>query len=69
MINIKITENDKIFSIGVHLKPIECIINGKNQWRWIAVGFEDDTYFNSELIDVYDYAENFESLLKDVVNE
>ncbi len=62
MKNIKITEKDKIFSTGVNLKPIECIINGEKQWRWVAVGFEDDTFFNGEIIDVYDYADNFEGL-------
>jgi len=60
---IQITENDKIFSTGVYLKPVECIIDGKKQWRWIAVGFEDDTYFNDEIIDVFDYADNFEGLI------
>jgi len=63
MKNNKITENSKIFSTGVHLKPIECVINGKKQWRWIVVGFEDDTYFDGEIINVYDYADSFEGLI------
>ncbi len=69
MNNIKISQNDNVFSTGVHLKPIECIIEGKKQWRWVAVGFENDTYFDGEIIDVYDYADNFEGLLKDVVKD
>jgi hypothetical protein len=64
---IQISENDKIFSTGVHLKPVECVINKKKQWRWVAVGFEDDTFFDGEIIDVCDYAENFNELMKDVV--
>ena len=62
MKNMKITEEDKIFSTGVHLKPIECIINGEKQWRWVAVGFEDETFFEGEIIDVYDFADSFEGL-------
>jgi len=54
---------DKIFSTGVHLKPIECVINGKKQWRWIVVGFEDETFFEGEIIDVYDFADSFEGLI------
>ncbi len=63
----QINQNSVIFATGVHLEPIECIIEGKKQWRWVAVGFQDDTYFNGEIIDVYDYADNFEKLLKDAV--
>jgi len=66
---IQINQNSQIFSTGVHLKPIECIIEGKKQWRWVAVGFEDDTYFDGEIIDVLDYADNFDGLLKDVITE
>ena len=68
-LKIQLNKNDKIFSTGVHLKPIECIINDEKQWRWIAVGFEDDTYFDGEIIDVLDYADNFDGLLKDVITD
>jgi hypothetical protein len=63
----KIKKNDKIFSTGVHLEPVECIINGIKQWRWIAIGFEDDVYFEGEIIDIYEYAEKFEGLQKDSI--
>jgi len=56
-------EDSTIFSTGVFLKPIECIINGKKQWRWVAVGFEDDNYYDGELIKVYVYADSFEDLI------
>jgi hypothetical protein len=62
----KITPSSKIFSTGVHLQAVEVEINGKKQWRWIAVGFEDDTYFDGEIIDVNDYANTFEGLFKEV---
>ncbi|HLD26395.1 MAG TPA: hypothetical protein VJB63_00335 [Patescibacteria group bacterium] len=29
-----------IFSTGVYLQSVECVVNGKKQWRWVAVGFE-----------------------------
>lgn len=58
-----ISDTDKIFATGVFLQPVNCIINGKQQWRWVAVGFEDDSYFKGEIIDIYDYADNLESLI------
>ena len=59
----KFTDKDTIFATGVFLQPIKCTINGIKQWRWVAVGFEDDSYFDSELIDVYDYADTLEGLV------
>jgi hypothetical protein len=63
---LEITPNSKIFATGVHLQAIEVEIDGKKQWRWLAVGFEDDSYCDGEVIDVYDYATSFEGLFKDV---
>lgn len=65
---VQIQPQDKIFATGVFLKAVEVEINGSKQWRWLAVGFEDDSYFNGELIDVYDYANSFEELIKDDEN-
>lgn len=58
-----ISDTDKIFATGVFLQPVNCVINGKQQWRWVAVGFEDDSYYGGELIDVYDYADTIENLV------
>ncbi len=66
---LKLTQEDLIFATGVFLKPVDCIINGIKQWRWVVVGFEDDSYFDGEAFDVYDYADNFEGLFKNIVNE
>lgn len=60
--NLEFTPNTKIFATGVHLQAIEVEINGIKQWRWVAVGFEDDVYFDGKIIDVYDYADSFEKL-------
>ena len=62
----KITPNSKVFATGVHLQAVEVEINGKKQWRWVAVGFEDETYYDGETIDIYDYADSFEGLLNKV---
>lgn len=61
-----ILPNDQIYATGVFLQAVELVIEGKRQWRWIAVGFEDDTYFDGKTIDIYDYADSFEGLFKDV---
>ena len=60
---IIISDADKIFATGVFLQPIECVLNGKKQWRWVAVGFEDDSYYNGKSIDIYDYADTLEGLI------
>lgn len=56
------SESDKIFATGVFLQAVECTINDRKQWRWVAVGFEDDSYYDGEIIDVYDYADTHEGL-------
>lgn len=45
-----------IFSTGVHLQAIKCTINGKEQWRWVAVGFEDDSYLDGKAINPSEYS-------------
>lgn len=64
IIDTPILPQDMIFSSGVFLKAFEIEINGKKQWRWIVVGIEDDCYFNGEIINVNDYANTFEGLIK-----
>jgi len=58
-------EDDTIYTIGAFLKPAQVVINGKKQWRWIVVGFEDSTFFDGKEIEVYDYSETFDCLLKE----
>jgi hypothetical protein len=61
---IKITPRDKIYASGVYLQAIEVVIDDTKQWRWVSVGFNDDTYFDGETIDVYNYANSFQGLIK-----
>lgn len=58
-----ISEKTVIFSTGVYLKPQRIEINGKFQWRWIAVGFEDSSFLAGDEIEVYDYSDKVENLL------
>ncbi len=58
-----ISENDKIYATGVYLQPVKAIINGNEQWRWVAVGFENDSFYDGEIINVYDYSDTFKGLL------
>jgi hypothetical protein len=55
-------QNTIIYSTGVHLQSVEVEINGIKQWRWVAVGFEDDTYKDGETVDIYDYSDSYEGL-------
>ena len=47
-----------IFSTGVHLQAVKCVINGKEQWRWIAVGFEDESYLSGRAINPVEYSDD-----------
>ena len=58
-----INSSQTIFSTGVFLKPEKVIINKKEQWRWIAVGFEDDSFLNGNYINPYEYSDTFEGLI------
>ncbi len=60
---INLSDTDKIFATGVFLQPVKCTINGIEQWRWVAVGFEDDSYYDGEVISIYDYANTLKGLL------
>jgi len=60
---ITLSDTDKIFATGVFLQPAKCTINGIEQWRWVAVGFEDDSYYDGEVISIYDYANTLKGLL------
>ena len=66
---VTISERDKIFATGVFLQAVKCTINCIEQWRWVAVGFEDDSYYDGGLIDFYDYADTFEGLFIDSEDE
>lgn len=60
---IVLSETDTIFSTGVFLRPTKCEINNIETWRWVAVGFEDDCYYDGERINIFDYANSLEGLL------
>ncbi|MBU3925512.1 hypothetical protein KKB43_00450 [Patescibacteria group bacterium] len=53
-----------IFSTGVHLQSEECIINGRRQWRWVAVGFEDDSFLGGRAVNPAEYANKKEKLIE-----
>lgn len=53
-----------IFSTGVFLESVECVIDGQKQWRWIAVGFEDDSFMNGKEINPIEYAKKQDYLVE-----
>ncbi|KKP32308.1 MAG: hypothetical protein A2312_00020 [Candidatus Staskawiczbacteria bacterium RIFOXYB2_FULL_32_9] len=53
-----------IFSTGVYLQSEECVINGKKQCRWVATGFEDESFMNGKEINPVEYSEKQEDLVK-----
>lgn len=59
---ISIAADDTIFSTGVFLQPVKCTINKTEQWRWVAVNFEDDSYLNGRLINPIEYSDKLETI-------
>jgi len=60
----KLNNKREIFSTGVFLESVECVINGKKQWCWVAVGFEDDSFLNGKVINPIEYANKREKLIE-----
>lgn len=61
---MKKSETKEIFSTGVFLEAVECVINGQKQWRWVATNFEDDSFFNGSVIIPVEYANKPEKLIE-----
>lgn len=59
-----------IFSTGVYLEEVECVINGCKQWRWVATRFEDDSYNrNGELVNPFEYSDSHDGLIENFEND
>lgn len=61
---MKTKNTTTIFSTGVFLESAECVINGKKQWRWVAVNFEDESFLNGKAINPIEYANKKEKLIE-----
>ena len=59
----------RIYSTGVHLVPMELLINGVKQFIWVADDFNGETYLNGKLISPQIQAKNIVELLDDSDNE
>lgn len=57
-------KNIKIFSTGVFLESVECLIDNQKQWRWIAVSFEDDSFMNGKIINPVEYSKKQKDLVE-----
>ena len=55
-----------IFSTGVHLQSVECLIDSKKQWRWVAIGFEDESFLNGRAINPIEYGDNENELVEEL---
>ncbi|OGI65632.1 hypothetical protein A3H53_00180 [Candidatus Nomurabacteria bacterium RIFCSPLOWO2_02_FULL_40_10] len=61
---MKTNNQTTIFSTGVFLESVECIINGKKKWRWVATDFEDESFLNGKAINPFEYANKKEKLVE-----
>ena len=51
------------------MQSVECVINRKKQWRWVAIGFEDESFMNGEAINPIEYAKEQETLASNFQDE
>ncbi|MEW6617902.1 MAG: hypothetical protein AB1422_00895 [bacterium] len=58
-----------IFSTGVHLQAIKCMINDKKQWRWVAISFEDESFMDGKSINPIEYAQKQDKLIEEFESE
>lgn len=58
-----ISKGDTIFATGVFLEPVNISKTDIEDWRWIAVGFEDDSYLDGTAINPSERADNIESTI------
>jgi hypothetical protein len=59
------TSGDSIYATGVFLVPAKRIVEGIEEWYWEAVGFEEDSFFDGELINPKEYATKVEDLVEE----
>lgn len=52
-------DGGRAFTTGAYVEAVE--IDG--EWRWIVSGFEDDTFFDGETLNVNQSAENRDDLV------
>lgn len=62
-ITLILSPEDTIFATGVFLQPVKCTINGKEQWRWVATNFEDESYYDGITVDPVEFADDIEDML------
>lgn len=60
----KIKNKTEIYSTGVFLESVECVVNGKKQWRWIAVNFEEESFLNGKAVNPIEYSNKREKLIE-----
>lgn len=61
---MKVKNKITIFSTGVHLQSVLCVISGMKQWRWVATGFEDDSFLNGRVINPIEYAKKQDDMVE-----
>ncbi len=61
---MKTKNQTTIFSTGVHLQSVECFVDEEKQWRWVAIGFEDESFLNGEAINPIECAKQQKDLVE-----
>lgn len=59
---IEVHKNLMIFTTGAFLMPVRL----GNRWCWIVTGFEDSSFYNGQYVNVTEYSENKEDLMKPI---
>jgi len=46
---------------------MKCIIDDEEQWRWVVVCFEDDSFMDGDVVFPVDYASAIKDLLEPAI--
>lgn len=65
-----IDRHPTIYTTGAHLRPTKITYpNGREEWRWIVVEFEDDSFEDGDVFNPPESASTLKKLLKDTTGE
>ena len=58
---------EQIFTTGAYCEPRQWTdADGKTQWRWIVVGFEDDSYQDGDYVSPVVSADTRDNLMEEI---
>lgn len=58
-----LSEDDRIYTMGVFLMPRKCLIDGEEKWRWVVDEFDGDSFMLGDWVGPVECVPTLEGLL------